>query len=136
MFSHPSRIFCTVQQNLRRRKKKHVLVLFVLRKKENIKHLAENSFQRNLGVTGGPSAKSLWASELSKDYLRQTEKWNLERIPPTCCSFLQVYWKCWQLDVYWVADLDYEMRTDPQSLRQSRNKGLLQNELNTREISQ
>lgn len=73
-----------------KRKKKSFCVICV-EKEENIKHLAENSFQRNLRVPGGPSDKSPVSTWTFQGLFKANWKVKPLGVSPTCFSLLQVY---------------------------------------------
>lgn len=89
--------------------------------KGNIKHLAENSSQRNLGVPGGPSDKSpvsIWTFQgLSKANWKVKPWENFLHLLQSSSGVSRSADICLSL----VANLNFEMRPDPQSLR-DRNK--------------
>lgn len=149
MFSDPSRICKEKCKRTCLRRKKKMFWHYLCWERKNINHLAENSFQRNLGVPEGPSNESpvsIWTFQGLSKANWKAKPWESSSpafAPPRpphparlALVFFESIGKCWHLAFYWVANLDFDIRPDPQSLRESRNKGLLPNKLDTREISQ
>lgn len=95
------------------------MFLCCVEKEKNIKHLAWKNFLRNLGVRGDPSdespvstwtfhglSKAEWTVKPWDDFSHLLQFSDLSGMPTSC--------------PYWAPDLDFEISSDSQSLREKK----------------
>lgn len=125
MFSDPSRICKEKCKRTCLRRKKKMFWHYLCWERKNINHLAENSFQRNLGVPEGPSNESpvsIWTFQGLSKANWKAKPWESSSpafAPPRpphparlALVFFESIGKCWHLAFYWVANLDFDIRPD------------------------